>query len=170
MSLDDILARLNELERLSRPGERPVDRRVQSAPEPERIESLPQQKTIITPADDRAGEQLVTPNGAVETDEFSGASDPTTTAADTRYGKSPAQPESARSTSGAYGIVFGHRIHKSRPDPVDISVAAIEDALIVEPEMKQTKQLDFKMIAMSAVYLAIVIFAIAVAMFIYSST
>lgn len=182
MSLDDILARLNELERLSRPTTRPETGSASAAPEPERIQSLPENQATGTPLEGRADEQLVTSSGAADASEQSAnaaqrrqSAPPSVPRApadvDSRYGRAlhrPGWPH--RDSSGTYGIVFGHRLHDKRPEPVDISAAAQEDVVLSEPEMKQTKQLDFKTIAMSAVYLALVILAIAVAMYIYSST
>lgn len=54
---------------------------------------------------------------------------------------------------------------EARPKPVDVSVEP-EDAVVVQPRLTQTKQLDFKHFVMITFYVAIVLFAVAAAIYI----
>ena len=54
---------------------------------------------------------------------------------------------------------------EARPKPVDVSVEP-EDTVIVQPLLTQTKRLDFKQFVMITFSVAIVLFAVAAAIYI----
>ena len=64
-----------------------------------------------------------------------------------------------------YAIKMNLTEFEARPKPVDVSVEP-EDAVIVQPRLTQTKQLDYKQIVIITFYLAIVLFAVAAAIYI----
>ena len=157
MSLDDILSRLNELE-ASTKSFADTERKPPEAPPTAmaRTDSRAPREPALPETPDKSSLPVPPPSVPKQPED----------AGDTRYGRSGANLSRWPNRNQDAPSIPSTGVHiDARPDPVDISIAA-EDDYKVEPAMKQTKQVDLRTIMLAALYLALILFAVAAAIYI----